>query len=159
MEVTLDKFEMIQAGLIGVIRQAESISRKHRNKFAPPEDPFGIHVLGSMGEMAAAKALGMYYGGTVNQFKKPDIGELYQIRTSNKPDQPMVVRDGDADDEVFIMVTGPAPTFTLKGWLWGKEAKKEKYIRNPGGRGPAYFVGQDELHPMSELPAGGRGER
>lgn len=55
----------------------------------------------------------------------------------------------DPDDRPFVLVTGVAPKFVLRGWIWGRDGKLEKYWgeRNNNGR-PAFFVPQSALQPM-----------
>lgn len=151
MEVELTPWEVAIAGFVGVLRQSESMRKKLRSKM-PPDNPFEIHVNGAAGEMAVSKALNVYWGVPINQFKLPDIGDLIQVRMRSKDDDALIVRPDDADDEAFVLVTGKPPKMRVAGWCWGYEAKKKEYEANPGGRGMAYFVGQDRLRPITELP-------
>jgi hypothetical protein len=151
MEVELTKYELMMGAYVGISRQASSLARKLRSKM-PVDNPWQIHVEGALGEVAVAKALNLYWDGSVDTWKAPDIGDHIQVRCRSKEGDALIVRDGDSDTEVFILVTGQAPKYTVRGWLTGAEAKQEKWISNPGGRGAAFFVPQSELRPLSELP-------
>ena len=151
VEVTLNRWEIAISGFVGVLRQSEAIGRKLKSKMAP-ENPFEIHVNGAAGEMAVAKALNLYWKGGINEFKNADIGDHIQVRCRSKDGDALIVRDGDSDTEYFVLVTGKPPSLKVIGWLRGAEAKQEKWVSNPGGRGNAYFVPQQALHPIETLP-------
>jgi hypothetical protein len=153
IEVELTYWEMLVAAQIGVSRQLESLNRKLRTRNGTdPEDGFKVHIQGAMGEVAAAKGLGVYWPASCNSFKNPDLPPNIQVRLRTKAEYDLILRDGDADDEIFVLITGSPPTFSLKGWCLGKEGKKDKWKKDPNGRGAAYWVPQTSLRPISELP-------
>jgi hypothetical protein len=57
------------------------------------------------------------------------------------------VHDRDKDDDLFILVTGTAPSFRIAGCIMGRDAKRSEFWRTDTGR-PAYFVPQDVLTPL-----------
>ena len=57
-----------------------------------------------------------------------------------------------ADAAAFILVTGTAPEFSLRGWIVGQDGKNAEWWRAPDGRRPCYAVPQAALTPMEELP-------
>jgi hypothetical protein len=65
IEVTLTHFEMVSAAI-----QALMEERPDQHGFEGEDgDGWHIHIEGSCGEMAFAKALGLYWSGTVGTFK------------------------------------------------------------------------------------------
>jgi hypothetical protein len=114
-------------------------------------EPWNIDIEGAAGEIAAAKALGVYWGASVNTFKVGgDVGGL-EIRTRSKSEYELLIRDNDPDDSIFVLVTGRSPNFEVVGWMKGKDAKREEWKQTHGGRPPAYFVPQSELHSIESL--------
>jgi hypothetical protein len=151
IEIVLNKWEVAQAGIVGVLRQSEAIGRKLKSR-AGIENPFQAHCEGACGELAASKALNQFWGGPINNFKSADIGESIQVRTRSRPDGDLIVRDDDNDDHYYVLVVGQAPNYVVWGFMEGREAKQEKWIKNPNGRGAAYFVPRSQLRPLNELP-------
>lgn len=151
MKIVLTIGELHLAAQIGCLRQIESLQRNLPDKHGFDGAGWNIHIEGAAGEIAAARALDMYWGGTVNTFKSiGDVGKL-EIRTTSKKNNRLIVRNPDNDDAVFVLVVGRSPTFEVVGWMLGKEAKQQKYISAPGGRPPAYFVPRSDLYDLSEL--------
>ena len=81
---------------------------------------------GACGEVAVAKAMGRYWGGSVNTFKS--IGDLvsvgWEIRTRAEHSYDLIIRDDDQDDRVFVLVTGKAPNYVVRGWIKAGDAKE-----------------------------------
>lgn len=152
IEVEFNKFDMMQAGLVGLLRHSESISRKHKSRGGSFDNGWQIHIEGALGERAAAKAIDRYWSGGVNTFKAADIGDVIQVRTRSKHEYDLIVKPDDNDDHIVILVTGQAPKYLVRGWIAVKDGKKDEWLKNPNGYGNAYFVPQTSLHPMTTFP-------
>lgn len=148
--VTLETYEWAMAASAGMRRQMAAVAAGLEDKHGFNGDGWGVHIEGACGEMAVAKALGIYWDGSVNTFKRPDVASL-QVRTRSEDWHDILVRPGDGDDDIFVLVTGRSPSFTIQGWIRGSEAKVSEFLATHGGRPPAYFVPQKRLRPMSEL--------
>lgn len=109
------------------------------------------HIEGACGEIAAAVVLGLPFEDTINTFKLPDLPFKIQVRTRSKPYYELIVRMDDPDDEIFVCVTGTAPNFAVRGWMYGGDAKRPEWIRTHGGREPAWFVPHACLRTVAEL--------
>ncbi len=153
LAVTLDWYEVSRAALVGVSRNVEAIRLGCSNRLKAGED-WSIHILGALGECAFAKATGRYWSGGVNTFHGADIGRRLQVRTRSKHEYDLIVRADDADEDVFVLVTGSQDRFLVHGWVLGGEAKREEWIANHGNYSPAWFVPSSALNPISELPDG-----
>lgn len=139
------------AAQVGVMRNVSAIRAGKTNQHGFDEDGWNIHIEGACGELAAAKALNIYWDGSVNTFKKgADVGP-YQIRTRSKHSYDLLVRNDDRDEDIFILVTGRAPEFVVHGWLSGRDAKQDRFLKDHGNRHPAFFVPKSELRPLSTL--------
>lgn len=148
--IKLQRYEILMGANTGVMRMLASICSPQKNKVKNKD--FGWHsdVEGACAEVAFAKYMRLYWDGSINTGKAPDVGG-YQVRHSEPDGNSLIVRSSDSDDQVFVLVTGKAPTFTIRGYLFGREAKHDQYIRDPGDKYPAWFVPQDKLKPIEEL--------
>jgi hypothetical protein len=154
MQVTLSPHEMATAAWVGVRRQVEAKRKGLPDKHGFDGDGWGSHIEGAGGEMALAKALGVYWDGGVNTFKRDDLPGI-QVRTRSRHDYELLVRSADSGDEVFVLVTGQMPEYRIHGWIRGADAKRAEWEKCHGGRPPAFFVPQGELKPMSTLRRSG----
>jgi hypothetical protein len=71
-----------------------------------------------------------------------------QVRSTSGHRNCLILHKTDPDDKAFVLVTGTAPNFVLRGWIWGRDGKNEEYWRDPVGGRPAYFVPQSALLVM-----------
>jgi len=154
VSITLTPTEARAAILTGAERQIDALTRGLADKHgAGGEDSWTLHIEGAAGEMAAAKALDRYWQMPVGTFKAGgDVGTL-QVRTRSRHDYELIVREDDRDDDRFILVTGTLPRFQIHGWIFGRDAKRPQWLREHGGRAPAFFVPHAELRPLIELDA------
>jgi hypothetical protein len=158
MKVTLSPSEYLVASTVGAMRRVASLRSGHAERHGLKSGAWDANIEGACGEMAAAKALGRYWDGAINSFKREDIPEMkelglcgLQVRTMGRHNYDLLVRPGDSDTDKFILVTGACPEFVVRGWILGGDAKQEQWLAAHGGRSPAYFVPQSALRPISEL--------
>lgn len=118
-----------------------------------PEENAQIEVFSCRGEMAVAKYLNLFWSGSIGDFKAVDVGGLVEVRTVDKKGRRLIVHPEDKDWPPFVFVdASDAPNINLVGWLYGYDAKQEKYWADPTGNNrPAYFVPQSDLRPMEDL--------
>jgi hypothetical protein len=108
--------------------------------------------IGACGELAVAKSAGVFFLPSVNTFHRvPDFLSDYEVRSTDLPDGSLIVRENDADDRRYILVTVIDDVVNLVGWIEGKDAKKQEWLRDPGNRRPSWFVPQDQLRPIEEV--------
>jgi hypothetical protein len=152
MLVTLSDVEWRFACSVGCERNIASIraGRKvaHGIDLA---DRWRSHIEGACGECAVAKALGIFWTGSVDSFKRADLGGRLQVRTASRATGELIVRDDDNPEHVYILVVGEAPTFRVCGWLYGWQAAHDDYRKAPHNRPAAYFVPQAHLTRLDEL--------
>lgn len=145
-DVRLTEVEMEMAAFIGAKRRAES--RAKDRKQGPGYDEAAAwrnDIEGAAAELAYCKAVGIYWPGSVNSFKGPDCGKKTQIRQTHHLNGSLIVRNKDNPDHFYVLVVGTCPYFKVVGWIRGFDAKKNEYLRAPGGDNPAYFVPQKDL--------------
>lgn len=145
MTVTLNRNEILMAAFVGVRRQCESIIKGLKDANCETENGWQVHVEGALGELAFAKALGLYWDGSVNTFKTgADVGGI-QVRTRSKPSYELIVRDNDRDEDWFALVRGKCPTYTVVGCIRARDAKKYEFRKAYGNGKPAFFVPDSAL--------------
>jgi len=145
MTVTLNRNEIIMAAFVGVRRQCESVLMGSKDANYQQDSGWQAHIEGALGEMAFAKALGLYWDGSVNTFKTAaDVGAI-QVRTRSKPHYELIVRDNDRNDDLFALVRGKCPTYQIVGFIKCGQAKRFEWKKAHGGGVPAYFVPDSAL--------------
>jgi hypothetical protein len=146
--ITLTRAEVMLAARCGVRRHVAALFAGLQGAHGVNMDnAWSIHIEGACGELAFCRCYDLPWSESVNTFKAPDVGKRIQVRTRSLHDYDLLVRDADADDEIFQLVTGRAPRFAVRGAMLGAMAKRNEFKRRYGGRDPAYFVPQKLLAP------------
>lgn len=148
MEVTLTWYELVQGATVGVWRRVAAMKKGMVDTTGMDfSRAWTSDIEGALGELAAAKVLGVYWPGGVNTFRADDILG-FQVRTRPKHTQGLLLRPGDSDEARFLLVTGCAPTYRVHGWLKAGQGKQPQWWRSPNGRPGCWFVPQSELIPV-----------
>jgi hypothetical protein len=63
----------------------------------------------------------------------------------------LVLNNNDDDSKKYILVCVNNGVGKIRGWLYAREGKQRKYWRDMSGRGPAYYIPQSDLRPISTL--------
>lgn len=151
VRVELTWFEAFRAAEAGVMRHIEALKRKRPQTYGSVNKPWDIDIESAAAEMAVAKGLGVYWTAVAGRPENlpGDCGQ-YQVRSTTRENGCLILHDRDADDDVFVLVTGQVPMFTLRGWIRGAEGKNPLYL-SPGDGRPAYFVPQHALMTLESL--------
>ena len=138
----LDAGEAFNAAIAGLQRQFRAIERQAKNTVEQScYDELATHVHGAIAEAAVAKALGLYCNLCSKDRSLPDIYPNIEVRSTLKPDGPLIVRSKDATDRKYYLVAGMYPNIQIVGWLWGKDCKLPEYyqdVKNPYWKVPQY---------------------
>ncbi len=155
MEITLNKVEFWNAINVGIIRQMQNISKGRIDAYGAQEmDGWGIHIEGACGEAAIAKLFNIYYNGNIGNLNAVDVNHnkiKLEVRTTQSHTNRLIMHDKDKDDAYYILLTGKAPTFVVRGYIKGIDGKNEKFWDNPTKYRPAYFIAQSQLLPIENL--------
>jgi hypothetical protein len=151
MNVSLASHELLLGSAVGSMRQIAALKRGLRDQHGLEGDGWTKHIEGACGELAVAKLLGRFWGGGINDFKRADDVRGLQVRTRSRDEYDLLVRKDDRDGDRFVLVTGTAHDYAVRGWLYGSEAKQDRWLASHGGRPPAWFVPAAELHPLDLL--------
>lgn len=146
--IVLSPVEMEIAAHVGARRQLENLIKHRQDAHGAPRDGgWSLHIEGAAGEMAVAKWANRHWNGNLGDLDADDVGRL-QVRTRSRHDYELILHPSDPDDRAFILVTGLAPCFVLRGWIWARDGKRQEWWRDPAGGRPAFFVPQSVLRPM-----------
>lgn len=149
--ITLAWHEYAMAAEIGKLRQLASIRRSSKDNHGFAGLGWSEHIEGACGELAVCKYLGVYWDGGIDTFKGADLGFGIQVRTRSKHYYELIFRNDDSDDDIYVLVTGQCPTYTVRGFIQGSDARKKEYLREHGGRPEAFFVPHGALTEPSRL--------
>lgn len=151
--IRLTNSELLTGASVGCMRLVQALTKKWNSSHgAGGIDPWISNIEGAQGELAVAKALGIYWQPIVGDPDADDAGP-YQVRTNCSrrwDDTPL--HPGDRDDRVFIGVLSFMPDFDIMGWIWGRDGKRQEWWRDGTPGRPAFWVPRGKLLPMSELP-------
>jgi hypothetical protein len=151
VDITLCSSELMQAAQVGSMRRISSLKNglkdKPYSKFIVPG--WAMDIDGAAAEMAVSKYLHLYWSGHVNNFTGDDVQGGRQVRSTGYEDGKLIVRPADSDDALFILVVAYPPVYSIRGGILGRDAKVDKYWRDPGnGDAPAWWVPQDALSEL-----------
>lgn len=157
--VKLDESEMRMGEIVGNIRRDFAIRNKIKAADNAPEDERArtIDILGTLGEIASAKALNMHWQpAMVYDAAQIDVGGSFEIRTTDNPYGNLIMKKKDRDYLPYILVIAKPPYFKLVGWMMGRDAKSDQYWdvgKAAGGklRVPNWLVPSVKLKGMDEI--------
>ena len=156
MNVHIDADEFSLCAHVGLQRLVSAIKYSRQDKVKRKRDwaeSLNVHVLGALGEMACAKALGISWTGSVDTFKTvSDLRGDIEVRHRSNPTWDLIIRDSDKSDKVYVLTRGiPPDEVEVVGYIQGHAGKKNEYKKDWGKWGEAYFIPADALHPIEEL--------
>lgn len=146
---TLTRAEVEQGAFRGFMRASNALFSGYKDRNgASREALWQYHIEGACGEIVFCKWRGIYWPADMD-FNPGDAGRV-GVRTRSRMDYELRLFPSDEDDRPYVLILGNAPTYTLKGWIWGREGKLQKYWGNPTGndREPAFWVPHSALRPM-----------
>lgn len=154
-DVTLERWELEAACIVGATRQARAIAdgRTPRFPFRDEAEPWDNHVCSAIAEQGFAKWAGAYWNHGVDTFQRfGDVGAVEIRWTAMRPPK-LKAKDSDADATNIVCCTSVGAAVRLHGWLPAKACKDPALRSAPRPGAQAYFVPMDRLQPMDELKA------
>lgn len=153
MLVTLSVDEIAMGAALGCHRVTEAIKLNRQNSHGFKENGWTENIEGYLAEMVVAKALGNYYSaGEGKGFKGADVGDTIQVRWAKSSTHRLIVREADSSAYTYVLVTGHAPHYNIRGFISGSNAKHPVYFEGVNNdRPPAYWIPQKNLTPIEAL--------
>lgn len=154
VDVVLNEAECRQAAYTGINRRLAAMSRQSPEVYGAVAggDYWTVDVEAAAGELAVAKALGVFWAPKDSPLEDREEGDVagLQVRHSRRLDGSLICHHRDPMDDRFVLVVGAMPQFRVAGWIDAKSAKSEKFWREDVPRA-AFFVPQHELYSMESL--------
>lgn len=154
-KITLSPQEIEVASFVGMKRATSSLIRKskHTSNISRTDPAYDYHINGAMAEMAAAKFLGAFWVCSWDTWQSDgDLigrkGTKIEVRWTKTETGHLLLKKDDPKNRVFILVTGTAPDFEIRGWIQGSEGMTENNWRKVTERPPSFFVSQSDLNPF-----------
>lgn len=142
--------ELRTAAGCGVSRRIVSLHQGNNAHVHTRHSGWNTDIDGAAAELAAAKALGLYWSPSINTFKAPDVGEI-QVRSTNHQRGHLLVRPNDSDEAVFLFLRGAYQHWDLVGMIRAREAKQPQFWRDGSdGEAGCWWVPDHALHPVCD---------
>ena len=148
--VELSIHEMLVASQVGILRQLEDIKAAKKSFIGEKQDmAWQRHIEGALSECAMAKYLNVYWNKS--PWFNPDVGDV-EVRATHHEDGRLIIRERDKDDTKYYLLTGINGKYTVRGYMYARDAKKPKYLTCVvAGRPPSFFVPQSDLRLDDEV--------
>lgn len=148
IQISLTSAEIMLGATAGVMRQVENLKNNAKPFYgAGRENDWQLNIEGVLGEMALSKYLNIYWKGK-GKMRAPDVGDV-DVRTTPHASGHLILHPNDPDDRLFYLLTGVNGNYTIHGSILGRAGKQDRWIKDPTGGRPAYFVPQDALKPAT----------
>jgi hypothetical protein len=117
---------------------------------------FQREVNGYGAQLAFCHVIGVEWEPKINVFHyQPDVAPDWDISCTHLYDGCLIVRDNEPDDRKYVLVVARygynQPTFEIIGAINGVDAKKDKYLRDPGATRASWFVPAKDLKSIHEM--------
>ena len=154
INVSLNYWECFTAASVALNRKLESKFKNLKNSTFGKQnkDEWKNDIEGALTEMAFCKAFGMYWDGSVNTFKNPDVPDTpIQIRGTEYNTGRLIIRENDPVNDLYILVVGSIPNYKIVGGLFGHQGRMDKFIEDPNNQGRCWMIPQQQLLPVENF--------
>jgi len=156
-EVRLTEVQMLMAAQAGIAKRIRSF-RDGLNPYVHcSKSDWATDIDGACAEMAVAKFLDVFYDGSINSFKLPDVAGL-QVRSTTNLVGKLIIRPNDVPraSDFFVLVICKAPLFWIRGGMFGEDAMQDMFLFDPnnGGTKDSWFVEQKCLVELLKVRHG-----
>lgn len=145
IRITLTTAEIQIASMVGIQRQIEDIKWENHEKMGEKKElAWQRHIEGALSECALAKYFGVYW--SKRPYNEPDVGDV-DVRVTHWMSGNLRMDKKDKDDKKYYLLTGLNGDYIIRGWLYGKDGKQDKYwgTKDPD-RPPCYWIPQSDLN-------------
>ena len=153
--IDLDPCEVLIAETVGTYLQnkgqRQGFNDKHGYQPTPAQSLY-THILSAKAELALAKHLGVYWGGSSTSFKEErDVGNLFEVRAVDDYDRRLILHDVDPE-AYYVLVLVQGSKCSIRGYIDSASGKNPLYWDDPTKAGrPAYFVWINHLLDAQDL--------
>ena len=149
--VELTNSEYLHALIAGSLRRADARAKGRQQYYgARTADSELLDIIGAVGECCVAKHRDVFWCGA-GEFRGDDVGSL-QVRATTYDNGHLVLTKSDEDNKPYVLVCVSNGVGKIRGWLYGREGKQERYWQDKSNRGPQFYIQQSDLRPVDTLP-------
>jgi hypothetical protein len=135
----------------GIKRQLSAIRDGRQDAHGFDGFGWGEHIEGCASELCFARITSQEWDPKVGLITPGDVGDDIEIRCTKHERGHMIVYESNPTAHRFVLATGTAPQYWMRGWLPGVSAKAKTLFREKREGGGAFWVPQSALIPMSEF--------
>lgn len=161
MLIKLNWHEVQMAWDVGVNRAAHSLRMQLKDAHGWRPDPIldvGWQCISASSELAVAKALHLYWDGSVNTFNRPDLpnievkAQLHHMLDRYKKENFLIIRKNMPDEQRYVFVIVNSKTdYRVAGFMPGYAGKQDKYLTSRAGREQFYAIPVKDLYPIKDI--------
>ena len=153
IEVSLTPDELWQAVAVGAHRRISCLfGRQNPQHYdAPDGDEWATEIESCCAEIAVSKHLGVYWSGGVFDGERAahDVAGR-QVRHTVYHTGKLIIYPEDKPEEKFVLVTGKAPNYVIRGWAFAMDAqckgRDHVWWTSPKNkRSPSWWIPQESL--------------
>ena len=142
--IELSPAEIQMASFVGCQRTVQCLQNGSKHRYgAKDTETWQMTIEGALAECALAKHLGLFWSkGTPGA---TDVGP-HDVRQTHDHSYSLIIHPTDDDNRRFYLVTGILGKYVVRGYMYGRDAKRKEWWRDPTGKNRwAYFVPQSAL--------------
>jgi hypothetical protein len=143
VDVPMTAPEMMQGGLVGLMRRVGSMKAPTRDRYAR-KSSWSTDIDSAIAEMAVSKYRGIYWIGHRNS--GADLTDGREVRATIYEDGHLLLHETDRDDRLFVLVVAKPPVYSIRGQILALNGKIDDYWRPARGEDAAcWWVPQGVL--------------
>jgi hypothetical protein len=157
VRVTLGGADYELARQLGSARTAEAQDAKRPGRAGCPPNNLEQDIDGAAAEIAFARAIGVAPSLASGPSPEADVAGFH-VRSTARPIGKLIVRPGDPEDNVYVLVVGSGREWRVIGCAVGREAMRPEFWYEENRRPGCYMLPQDRLRPLQVQSATSRAE-
>jgi len=148
LRIYLNDFELLHISHMGCTRVVRNRGNQHKYGMRD-EDSWNYSIEGTCAEAALAKFRGIYWMEHGDP-TRTDVGHIHEVRTTVYRTGFMTMHPKDKDDKIYWLLTGFKGDYMVRGWLWGRDCKQQKWWRDPQPGRFCFCVPQSALRSPTD---------
>lgn len=134
IDVTMTAAEMMQGGLVGLMRRVGGMKAPTRDRYAR-KSSWATDIDSAIAEMAVSKYRGIYWIGHRNS--TADLTDGREVRATIYENGHLLLHETDKDDRRFVLVVAKAPIYSIRGQFLAGNGKIDDYWHEADASGEA----------------------
>jgi hypothetical protein len=147
IHVTLSDEDYELARQLGSARTSEAQQANRPGRAGCRPNNLQQDINGAAAEVAFARVVGAAPSLTAGPSQDPDVAGFH-VRSTPYPNGKLIVRPGDPEDNVYVLLVGSGKTWRVIGSAVGREAIHPEYWYEENSRPGCYMLPQDKIPPL-----------